>query len=155
MLKILFTESSRNFGGQERQLITEACLLREAGHKVEIACQRDTVLAERAVSAGIRVHLVPMRASVHPPSLAALLRVVIRLKPDVIYSHSGHDSWLSGIVGLLTGTPLVRCRALLTPVRSSTAYFLSRRVLACAQAVKDQLIEAGVPAGKYSFIILT
>ncbi|MGC2422866.1 MAG: glycosyltransferase family 4 protein [Nitrospirota bacterium] len=147
-LTVLFTESSKNFGGQQRRLITEACLLAEAGCRVEIACPRDSQLAGKAAAAGIPVNYVPMRASAHPASLAALFRLVIRLKPDVLYSHSGHDSWLSGIVGLLTKTPLVRSRELLTPVRSPIAYRLPCRVLACGEAVKRQLVEAGVPSGK-------
>ena len=147
-LTILFTESSRNFGGQERRLLAESRLVTERGHRVEIACPGRSGLFGRALSAGVPVHRVPMRASLYPPALAALLRLVIRLKPDVIYSHSGHDSWLSGIAGAITGTPLVRCRDLLTPVRSKTAYILPRRVLACSEAVKAQLMEAGVPGGK-------
>jgi glycosyltransferase involved in cell wall biosynthesis len=147
-LTILFTESSKSFGGQQRRLITEARLLRESGHKVEIACPRDSVLAERAVSVGIPVNFVPMPTSVYPPGLAKLLRLAIRLRPDVLYSHSGHDSWLSGIVGLLSGISLVRSRELLTRVRSSTAYILPRRVLACGEAVKAQLVDAGVPDRK-------
>jgi glycosyltransferase involved in cell wall biosynthesis len=147
-LTVLITESSRNFGGQERRLIREAHLLIEAGHSVEIACPREGVLFERAIAAGIPVHHVSMRASLYPPAIAALLRFIIRLKPDIIYCHSGHDSWLSGIAGLLTGTPVVRCRALLTKVRSRSAYILPRRVLACSEAVKTQLTLAGVPERK-------
>ncbi len=147
-LTILFTESSRNFGGQERRLLAEAGLLIERGHRVEIACPEESALFERAFSAGVPVHPVPMRASLWPPALVSLLALLIRLKPDVIYSHSGHDSWLGGIAGIITGTPLVRCRALLTPVRSRTAYILPRRVLACSKAVKAQLVMAGVPDGK-------
>ena len=120
----------------------------EAGHRAEIACPRESALFGRAVSAGVPVHPVPMRSSLWPPALVSLLALLIKLKPDVIYSHSGHDSWLGGITGTLTGTPLVRCRDLLTPVRSRTAYMLPRRVLACSGAVKKQLVDAGVPEDK-------
>lgn len=147
-LTILFTESSRNFGGQERRLLVEAGLLIERGHRVEIACPRESAIFGRALAAGLTVHHVPMRGSIYPPAVAALFGLAVRLKPDVIYSHSGHDSWLGGIAGMLTGTPLVRCRELLTPVRSKTAYVLPRRVLACSGAVKAQLVMAGVPEGK-------
>ncbi len=147
-LTILFTESSLNFGGQERRLLAEARLVTERGHRVEITCRREGVLFGKALSAGVPVHHIPMRASLWPPALAALLGLVIRLRPDVIYSHSGHDSWLGGIAGALTRTPLIRSRDLLTPVRSRTAYILPRRVLACSGAVKKQLVEAGVPEDK-------
>jgi glycosyltransferase involved in cell wall biosynthesis len=147
-MTILFTESSKNLGGQERRLIFEARALQGAGHKVGIACPADSALYKRALSEGIAVHAVKMRASLHLPSLWALARLVVRLKPDVLYSHSGKDSWVAGITGLVTGVPVVRSRELLTPVKSRHAYTLCRRVLACSGAVKKQLVEAGVPARK-------
>lgn len=147
-MTILFTESSKSFGGQERRLIFEARALCEAGYKVEIACPADSVLFKRASSSGMTVHAVKMRASLHLPSLWALARLAIRLKADILYSHSGKDSWIAGITGLITGIPVVRSRELLTPVKSRYAYTLCRRILACSEAVKRQLVEAGVPARK-------
>lgn len=147
-MTILFTESSKNLGGQERRLIFEARALRGAGYRVEIACPADSALYKRTSREGLPVHAVRMRASLHLPSLWGLARLAIRLKPDILYTHSGKDSWIAGIVGLVTGVPVVRSRELLTPVRSRYAYSLCRRVLACSEAVKRQLVDAGVPARK-------
>lgn len=148
-LTVLFLESSRNFGGQERRIVHEARLLRERGHLPLIACPGDAALLARAAEAGIEVFAVPMRNAVHPLSLAKLYSVVRRRRVDIVYSHSGKDSTLGGIVALLTGRPLVRSRELLNPVRRARSYnLLPKRVLACSGAVRDHLIAAGVDPRK-------
>lgn len=127
----------------------EARWLAKTGHRVAVACPRDSLLHERASGAGITVYAVPMRGSVHPASVVLLAGIIRRQGVDVLYSHSGKDSWLGGIAGALCSVPLVRSRELLTPVRHSSAYNLfPRRILACSDAVRRQLIASGVRAEK-------
>jgi glycosyltransferase involved in cell wall biosynthesis len=148
-LNILFLESSKNFGGQERRLLFEATWLAEAGYDVIIACPRDSLLYERSLTAGHVVYAVPMRNSVEIPTVIRLAGLARRRHIKILYSHSGKDSWIGGIVGLLTGIPLVRSRELLSPIKHSSAYNLfPKRVLACSEAVKNHLIENGVDEGK-------
>ncbi len=109
-LTVLFTESSRNFGGQERRLLREALWLLEAGHRVRIASPPEGILCERARSAGVPVDAVPMRGSAEPGSLLAVLRILRLHRIDVIYSHSGKDSWIGGFAGLLAGAVVRLCR---------------------------------------------
>jgi glycosyltransferase involved in cell wall biosynthesis len=40
----------------------------------------------------------------------ALYRYVSKNNPDVIHTHSSIDSWLGGVVGKLSGTPVIRTR---------------------------------------------
>lgn len=148
-LTVLFLESSRNFGGQERRIVHEARLLRERGYLPLIACPGDAALLTRAVEAGIEAFAVPMRNAVDPSSILRLCGVVLRHRVDILYSHSGKDSTLGGIVAFLTGRALVRSRELLNPVRRSRSYnLLPKRVLACSVAVRDHLIAAGVDPNK-------
>lgn len=148
-LTVLFTESSKNFGGQERRLLREALWLTRAGHSVRIATPPEGILYERARSAGVPADAVPMRGSAEPGSLAVVLRILRRHRVDVVYSHSGKDSWIGGIAGLLAGVPLVRSRELLTSVRHAFAYnLLPRKILACSEAVRRHLIECGVDGRK-------
>ena len=148
-LSVLFTESSRNFGGQERRLLREALWLLEAGHRVRIATPPEGVLFDRARTAGVPADAVPMRGSADPRSLSAVLRILRRHRIGVVYSHSGKDSWIGGIAVRLAGVPLVRSRELLTPVRHAFAYnLLPRKILACSAAVRRQLLECGVDGRK-------
>ncbi len=148
-LTVLLLESSKNYGGQERRLIHEAKLLRERGHVPLVACPADADLFERAVEAGIEAFAVPMRNGGQPSSVFQLCSVVRRQSVDVLYSHSSKDSTLAGIVSLLTSRPLIRSRELLNPIKKAMSYnFLSKRILACSDAVRDHLISAGVSPAK-------
>ena len=148
-LGILFLESSKNFGGQERRLLFEARWLLEAGHRVLLVCPPDSVISERAAATGLTVLSVRMRGSVHPLSIAALVRIVRRSGVELLYSHSSNDSWLGGIAGFLCGLPVVRSRELLMRVKHASLYNLfPRRVLACSHAVKRHLVESGVREDK-------
>ena len=149
MIRVLFTESSNAFGGQERRLLHEATLLRDAGHLALIACQPDTALFERAVAACFEAFAVRMCNSMHPPALLSICALIWRRKIQLVYSHSGKDSWIAGICARLTGIPLVRSRELLMPIRDRAPYnLLPKRVLACSNAVRQQLLDAGVHARK-------
>ncbi len=144
-LRVLFLESSKNFGGQERRLLFEARWLLEAGHRIFLACPPDSVLFERAAAAGLTVRPVAMRGSVQPLSIAALVRIVTRSGVELIYTHSGNDSWLGGIAGMICGVPVVRSRELLMRVKHALLYNLfPRRVLTCSDAVKRHLVQSGV-----------
>ena len=144
---ILFLESSKNYGGQERRLLTEALWFAAAAHRVVIAAPPDSQLFAKGTEAGVTVVPVAMRNSVSPAAVARLCAIVWRHRIDVIYSHSGKDSWLGGLCGFITGAPLVRSRELLTAVKHASAYNLfPKRILACSASVRQQLIDAGVDA---------
>jgi glycosyltransferase involved in cell wall biosynthesis len=148
-MTIIFLESSKHFGGQQRRLLKEAEMMQDLGHTVLIVCPKDSMLHERALESGHTVHGVPMRNSLHVKSLFLIYRIVRRHNASVLYSHSGKDSWAGGIVGFLMGVPLVRSRELLMNVKHSLSYNLfPARVLACSEAVKDHLIESGVKKEK-------
>lgn len=148
-LTVLFVESSKNFGGQERRIVHEARLLKDAGHRPLILCPPDALLCARAHAAGLIAAGVPMRNAMHPVAIRSLCTVIRREGVDVIYSHSAKDSWLGGIASLLTGVPLVRSRELLNPIKRAVSYnLLPKRVLACSNAVREHLIASGVDPRK-------
>jgi glycosyltransferase involved in cell wall biosynthesis len=143
------TESSKGFGGQERRLIHEAKLLKGTGHRPIIACLPDSPFHQNATDAGMEIVALPMRNSLHLNSIITLYSLIRTARVNVVYSHSGKDSWLAGFAAMLTRTPLIRSRELLTPVRHSYSYsWLPYRVLACSAAVRDRLLAAGVPEHK-------
>ena len=144
-LSVLFLESSRNFGGQERRLLNEARWLSERGHNIAIAVPVDGIAFQRAASTGLKTFRVPMRRSFELSSLYRLIKIIRDHQIDILYSHSGKDSWLGGICSFLTAVPLIRSRELLTPIKHKTPYnLLPKRILACSEAVKKHLLANGV-----------
>src|ERR1700737_5027316 len=76
-LKILHSESSGGWGGQEVRTLKEMLALRERGHIVEIVCPRDARIGGGSAELGFSVHHARMRyggALRSMLSIGALLR---------------------------------------------------------------------------------
>lgn len=103
-MNILYTESSPNIGGQELQAIAQMCAMRRLGHTVMLACREHSRISAEARRHDIPVVHIPFRNSLHLPSVSALMRLIIRFRPAVVVTHSGHDSNTTGLVrALLSG----------------------------------------------------
>ena len=112
--KILFLESSPNWGGQEERLVREAAWLQGAGHEILIACGADTACGRRASEAGIPVRDIPFRANYDLAGIAALFGLVRREEPDIIHARSSKDAWFA-LWLYRAGFPVVRSRHVTLP----------------------------------------
>ena len=119
LLHILHTEAAAGWGGQEIRVLQETRLLLERGHRVSLVCQADSPLEERARPiSNSRFQLIPisMKSALSLWVFLALYRYVSKNNLDVIHTHSSIDSWLGGVVGKLSGVPVVRTRHVSLPV---------------------------------------
>lgn len=116
-MRILHTEGSKGWGGQEIRILREAQGMRERGHFVALVVEKGGALAQRAREAGFTVYEVRFRRPHWPYSLCRLLWILHKEKIDLINTHSSLDSWLGGIAGRLAGKRLVRTRHLSTPIK--------------------------------------
>jgi len=146
-LKILHTESSTGWGGQEHRTFKEMVALRERGHTLELACRPGARLGERAEQAGFTVHRLSLRGGGDLLSVWRLARLLRRGRFGIVNTHSGHDSLLGGMAGRLARTPLiVRTRHLALPATSLVTYkTLPHKVVTVSRWVRDYLVAAGVP----------
>jgi glycosyltransferase involved in cell wall biosynthesis len=153
-LKILHSESSGGWGGQEVRTLREMLALRERGHTVEIVCPRDARIGVRSAELGFSVHHARMRCGGDVPSMLFIEALLRRRAFDVLNTHSGHDSLVAGTAGRLAGTPLViRTRHLALPISSLATYtWIPHRVIAVSHYVRQYLISAGVSAGRIETI---
>lgn len=147
-LKILHTESSTGWGGQEHRTFKELVALRERGHCMEVACRPGARLGDRAAEAGFTVHRIPMRGGGDLIAAWKLVKLLRQGHYDVVNTHSGHDSLLGGLAGRIAGTPLiVRTRHLALAITSLATYkTLPHKVVTVSEWVRQYLISAGVPA---------
>ena len=119
LLHILHTEAAAGWGGQEIRVLQETRLLLERGHRVSLICQAGSPLEERAKSiSNALFHLIPisMKSALSLGVFRVLYRYVSKNNLDVIHTHSSIDSWLGGVVGKLSGVPVVRTRHVSLPV---------------------------------------
>lgn len=155
-LRILHTESSKGWGGQENRTLNELLTLREQGHEPLVACQPGARLGARAEEAGVPVSYIPMRGALDLPGILTLRQLMRIQRVDVVNTHSGRDTQLAGMAAktLGRGRPrIVRTRHLALPISSHFSYVtLPDHVVTVSQYVASYLASAGVPADRITTV---
>ena len=146
-MKILHTEASCGWGGQEIRILEEARGLISRGHEVSIACPAAAHIFAAAPRYGVPATALPV-ARKNLGGLFALRRHLARVRPDLVNTHSSTDSWLAALAcaTLRRAPPLVRTRHISAPVPKNAA---SRwlyggavcHVVTTGEALRRELIE--------------
>lgn len=148
-MKILHTESSLGWGGQENRTLNELISMRDRGHVLGVVCQPGAKLATRSTDAGFTVFEVPMRGTVDLPALWKLRSIFRGFKADIVNTHSGRDTQLAGMAARSMGRrrpKIVRTRHLALPITSKFSYsVLPDHVVTVSRFVGNYLVSAGVP----------
>lgn len=95
-MRILHTEASQGWGGQEIRIINESKIFSEKGHSVAIAANHNSPLIQNARKAGLTVIEVNLSKK-NIKSLISLHTAIKYFSPDVISCHSSTDHWLSAV----------------------------------------------------------
>src|SRR6185295_186082 len=105
-IRIVHTESSLGWGGQEIRILTEARALAARGHQLTLIAPAESMIFSHAGKFGIEA--IPMDiARKGPRNLFALKSWFSGNHPDVVNTHSSTDSWLAA---LSCKAPIVRTR---------------------------------------------
>jgi glycosyltransferase involved in cell wall biosynthesis len=116
-MKILHTESSLGYGGQEMRIVTEAAGLRERGHDVSLLCARGAQIEELARRHGVPVDTIDMaRKSLR--SVRQMKGYLDARQPALVNTHSSTDSWLVALATrFMSSRPaVVRTRHISAPI---------------------------------------
>lgn len=116
-MKVLHTESSCGWGGQEIRILKEAEGLRERGHEVYFALATGGGLVEKAKEKGFVVYQLPMKKSAFIKTLVQLLRIMKDKEVDIVNTHSSWDAWIGGIAARISRRKLLRTRHLSTKIK--------------------------------------
>ncbi|MGY6277700.1 glycosyltransferase [Methylomonas sp. MgM2] len=116
-MKIVHTEASMGFGGQEMRILTEALGLKERGHQLTLLCPGDAEIYAIAKARGLDAVALPIGKR-RLPGLLALYRWLSDYRPDVVNTHSSTDSWLTAVAARLMNNPpaVVRTRHISAPI---------------------------------------
>lgn len=96
-LRILHTEASKGWGGQEIRILDESAGLRARGHDVRLAAVAGTPIVEAATKRGIPLYEIPIDRR-NWTAFSALRRAVADFTPHAIVTHSSTDSWLAAVL---------------------------------------------------------
>lgn len=145
-LKIVHTESSNGWGGQEMRILSEAAGFLERGHHVTVLCPANTPLYEQARARDIPVVSLPISKK-RLKGLFSLKKWLRNNRPDVVNTHSSTDSWLVALANKLTGSriSIVRTRHVSVPVarKAANCWLYGRavsRVVTTGEALRSDLI---------------
>jgi glycosyltransferase involved in cell wall biosynthesis len=156
--RILHSESSMGWGGQEVRVFAELEWMRAHGHWVALAAHPDSAIARRARDAGLTFFALRTHKALLPFEVARLAVWLVANRVDVVNTHSSNDGWLGGLAARLAGKILIRSRHIEVdyPNRfwSGLAFrSLPHHVITTSQKIADRLIaELRVPHERVSCI---
>jgi len=116
-VKILHTESSFGWGGQEIRILNESLGMQKLGHEVVFAAAKGSGLERNARKHGFKVYEVSFK---RPFLLFTFLRLLFILKKehiDIVNTHSSLDSWTAGFAARFSQKKIVRTRHLSTAIK--------------------------------------
>jgi len=158
-MKILHTESSCGWGGQELRVLNEAAGMLRRGHEVLIAAPIESRIFEEASRHGVPVRALPIRKKTLR-GLRAMRELLTSMAPTVVNTHSSTDTWTVALasIGLHDAPPLVRTRHISAPIPNNfTSRWLYRRatasVVTTGEALRLQVIrEVGLDADRVTSV---
>ena len=110
-LRLVHTEASLGWGGQEIRILTETLGMIQRGHDVTLLCPPEARISEEARLLNLPVVALPIGRK-NLKGLLALYRWLSGNHADVINTHSSTDSWLAALASKLLKIPppMVRTR---------------------------------------------
>jgi glycosyltransferase involved in cell wall biosynthesis len=157
--RILHTESSLGWGGQEVRVMVELEWMRAQGHWVALAAHPASAIARHAQEAGLPFYALDTHKAWLPVEIMKLVPWLRRNRIEVVNTHSSNDGWLAGVAArLIPGMILIRSRHIEVdyPNRfwSRIAYRrLPHGVITTSQRIADRLVEElGVPANRVTCV---
>ena len=145
-MRILHTESSLGWGGQEIRVLTEARGVARRGHAVAIAAPPEARIFAEAPAYGVEIIALPI-ARKSLAGAGAVKRLLAERAFDVVNTHSSTDSWLVTLAGVLAGhmPAIVRTRHISSPVPRNFAsrwlYARADRIVTTGERLRLQVIE--------------
>jgi len=107
-MKIVHTEASLGFGGQEMRILTEAQGLQSRGHQLTILCPPESEIYRIARTSSLNAVPLPIGKK-RFTGLLALFNWLNSYQPDVINTHSSIDTWLTGLAVMLLKKKTCNC----------------------------------------------
>jgi glycosyltransferase involved in cell wall biosynthesis len=146
-LRIVHTESSLGWGGQEIRILAESQGLMRRGHNVRLLCAPQARIRAEAPNWGVPTIALPIDRK-RPVGLGALHQWFAAHQCDIVNTHSSTDSWLAALALVAQGWPvrIVRTRHISAPVpRGPLSRWLymraAARVVTTGEAIKRDLVE--------------
>ncbi len=144
IIRVLHTEWSDGWGGQEIRIINEMIAVREEGVEVFLACRDDSVIRRKALENNIKVFTLLFRGNVDLKTLFSLKKIIKSYSIDIVNTHSGKDTWVGGLAAKLAGIKFIRTRHLsnrISPTRTNFINELADYIITSGESVRTDMIK--------------
>lgn len=145
-LKIIHTEASPHWGGQEIRIFEEMKWFREQGHEMILVAPNNGTLYERCNKDGFKVISIYFTKPRVLINIFKMLWIIWQEKPNVVATHSSTDSWAGLIAAkLLRIRKKVRYRHVSTPIKKNFTNSIQYRslcdlIITTGQCIKTHII---------------
>jgi len=154
----LHVDTEPHWGGGQQQVLHLLVGLAQRSLRAELVARPGCPLAERAASAGIVVHMLPLRGEWDVASALRLARIARTGGFDLLHLHTSHAHGLGRLASML-GAPgrIVVSRRVAFRLRGGIRTRLKYRrgvdrFIAISAAVRRQLLSAGIPPERVSVV---
>ncbi|HZG54336.1 MAG TPA: glycosyltransferase [Pyrinomonadaceae bacterium] len=103
-MRIMYCIPTLEHGGAERQLSYLALELARKGHEIHVVFLRDGANLGRMRAGGVATHRLPAGGNHDPKIFLGLLRLIRKIRPDIIQTSLPQMDVLGGAAALTTGT---------------------------------------------------
>jgi len=105
--RILHSEASRGWGGQEHRVMAELSGFQKRGSQVWLAAHPQSQVLKRARDAGMGTRECAFDRRLLPLDAVRLALWLRRERIEIVNTHSSRDGWLFGLAARLARTPLL------------------------------------------------
>jgi len=144
LIKVLHTEWSMGWGGQEIRIINEMIAVRHEGVNVFLACREDSAIKKKALERNIKVFTLPFKGNVDIKTLLSLIKIIKVNSIDIVNTHSGKDTWVGGVAAKFSGVRFIRTRHLsnrINPARTNFINELADYIFTTGEGVRSDMIK--------------
>jgi predicted lipopolysaccharide heptosyltransferase III len=145
--RILHSESSLGWGGQEIRVLAELEWMRANGHWVALAADPRSAILRHAQEAGISLYPIRRDKAFLPWEIPKLTTWLMRNRVDVVNTHSSNDGWLVGLAARFARRPiLIRSRHIEVDypnrfLSGLTFRSLPHHIMTTSQRIGDRLVK--------------
>jgi len=152
-VKVLHVETGRHLYGGAKQVYYLIEGLQSKGIENILVCPKDSGIARVAGNLVSKLYSVKMRGDLDVLFIWTLYKIMVNERPDIIHLHSRRGADLLGGIAakLYKKAKIVLTRRVDNPepaIWAKLKYRLYDKIIAISNAIKDVLIQEGVPHDK-------
>ena len=143
-IRVLHTEWSDGWGGQEIRIISEMIAVRETGIEVFLACRNHSIIKQKAQENNIEVFTLSFKGNADMKTLFNLIKIINDNGIKFVNTHSGKDTWVGGLAAKLAGIKFIRTRHLSNRINSSRANFINELadyIITTGESIRSEMIK--------------